>query len=55
MNKRNVPLFNNIQYEYKEKVDFIRNKDNTGMCPMENKFKDESDITKIYKEIVGNH
>ena len=25
---------NNIKYEYLEKVEFIRNKDNTGMCPM---------------------
>ena len=42
---------NNIKYEYNTKVDFIKNKDNTGMCPMENKFKDESDITEIYKKI----
>ena len=45
---------NNIKYEYKTKVEFIKNKDNTGMCPMENKFKDETDIKKIYEEIVGN-
>lgn len=44
---------NNVKYEYKNKVDFIRNNDNTGMCPMENKFKDEKDITKIYEEIIG--
>ena len=57
ISKYAIPVLenNNIKYEYKEKVDFIRNKDNTGMCPMENKFKDESDIIKIYKEIVGNH
>ena len=45
---------NAIKYEYKTKVEFIKNKDNTGMCPMENKFKDETDIKKIYEEIVGN-
>lgn len=32
---------NNIKYEYNNKVDFIQNNDKTGMCPMENKFKDE--------------
>lgn len=44
---------NNVKYEYKTKVEYIKNKDNTGMCPMENKFKDEQDIIKIYKEIIG--
>ena len=43
----------NIKYQYETKVDYIRNKDNTGMCPMENKFKDEKDIIKIYKEVIG--
>lgn len=43
---------NKIKYEYKTKVPFIINKDHTGMCPMENKFKDEKDIAKIYKEVV---
>ena len=43
---------NHIKYQYKTKVDYIRNKDNTGMCPMENKFKDEKDINKIFKEII---
>lgn len=43
-----------IKYEYKLKVPFIINKDNTGMCPMENKYKDEENITKIYKEVIEN-
>lgn len=43
----------NIKYQYETKVDYIRNKDNTGMCPMENKFKDEKDIKKIYEEVIG--
>lgn len=41
-----------IKYEYLEKVEFIKNKDNTGMCPMENKYKDENDIHKVYMEIL---
>lgn len=41
-----------IKYEYKAKVPYIINKDKTGMCPMENKFKDEEDIQKIYDEII---
>ena len=45
---------NNIKYEYQKKVDYIRNKDNTGMCPMENKYKDEIDMQKIYKEIMNS-
>lgn len=43
---------NNIKYEYREAVDFIQNKDKTAMCPMENKFKDEEDLTKIYDEFI---
>ena len=44
---------NNIKYEYLKKVDYIRNKDNTGMCPMENKYKDEKDINVIYKDMIN--
>ena len=44
---------NNIKYEYSKKVKFIKNKDNTGMCPMENRFKDEKDINNIYNEIFN--
>src|SRR5574344_1615187 len=43
---------NNIKYEYKYKVDYIINQYNTGMCPMENKYKDEQDINKIYNEMI---
>ena len=32
--------------------EYIKNKDNNGMCPMENKFKDEKDILRIYKEVM---
>ena len=44
---------NDIKYEYLEKVDYIKNKDNTGMCPMENKFKNEINIHKIYNQIFA--
>lgn len=43
---------NNIKYEYNKKVEFIQNNDKTGMCPMENKFKDEVDLTAIYEYFV---
>ena len=43
---------NNIKYEYGKKVDYIVNQDKTCMCPMENKYKDESNINKIYNEMV---
>ncbi len=44
---------NDIKYEYNKKVNYIKNKDNTGMCPMENKYKDETDINIIYREMIG--
>ena len=43
---------NGIKYEYNNKVDFIQNNDKTGMCPMENKFKDENDLNVIYNFFV---
>ena len=43
---------NNIKYEYNKKVEYIKNRDNTGMCPMENKYKDEIDINKISNEMI---
>lgn len=50
-----VPVLeeNNIKYEYNEKVEYVKNKDNTGMCPMENKYKDETNINKIYSEMLN--
>lgn len=55
MSKYAVPVLekNNIKYEYNKLVDFIENNDKTGMCPMENKYKDEKDINKIYKEMLN--
>lgn len=43
----------NVKYEYKTKTEYIQNNDKTGMCPMENKYKDEMDIEKIFKEVIG--
>ena len=56
ISKYAIPVLNenNIKYEYKTKVEYIKNRDNTGMCPMENKLKDENDITKKYKETINN-
>ncbi len=52
-----IPILeeNKITYEFKTKVPYIINKNKTGMCPMENKYKDENDIRKIYMEIIKNY
>lgn len=39
---------NNIKYAYNNKAEYIINNTKTGMCPMENKFKDETDLNNIY-------
>ncbi len=44
---------NGVKYEYKEKVDYIINQAKTGMCPMENKYKDQKDINIIYQEMLN--
>lgn len=43
---------NNINYEYGELVDYVINNEKNGMCPMENKFKDEKDLNTIYSFFV---
>lgn len=43
---------NGIEYEYNHKVEYIINNDKTGMCPMENKFKDEKELGNIYNYFV---
>lgn len=54
ISKLAIPVLeeNNIRYEYLNKVDYIVNKTNTGMCPMENKYKDETDIYEIYRQVI---
>lgn len=53
MSQYAIPVLeeNGIQYEYKNLVDYIQNNDKTGMCPMENQYKEEKNIHKIYDEI----
>lgn len=55
ISKYAIPVLeeNNVKYEYNEKVDYIINQTKTGMCPMENKYKDEIDINKIYNEMIN--
>ena len=55
MSEYAIPILeeNHIKYEYKDKVEYIINQTKTGMCPMENKYKDEVNIHKIYSEIIG--
>lgn len=54
MSKYAIPVLerNHIKYEYNTLTEYVINNSKTGMCPMENKYKDESDIYKIYKEMV---
>lgn len=55
MSQYAIPVLeaNNIKFEYRKKVDFIINNDKTGMCPMENRFKDEPDIHVVYNEMIN--
>lgn len=54
MSKYAIPILegNNIKYEYKNLTEYVQNNAKTGMCPMENKYKDEKDIQKIYSEMI---
>ena len=56
LSKYAIPVLeeNHIKYEYETLVPFVQNNDKTGMCPMENKFKDENDIHMIYNEMIKN-
>lgn len=42
----------NIYYEYKQKAEYIINRKKTGMCPMEEKFKNVENAETIYEELV---
>ncbi|MCI9366395.1 MAG: DUF1893 domain-containing protein [Clostridia bacterium] len=55
MSKYAIPILkeNNVKYEYENLVDYIINNNKTGMCPMENKYKEETDINKIYNEMIN--
>lgn len=55
MSKHAIPVLEEkgIKYQYKTLTSYVQNNDKTGMCPMENKYKDETDIDKIYHEMLG--
>lgn len=55
MSQYAIPVLeeNQINYEYKNLTDYVRNNEKTGMCPMENKYKEEEDIYKIYEELLN--
>lgn len=54
MSQYAIPVLeeNNVTYEYKNLVEYIQNNDKTGMCPMENKYKDEKNIKVIYENMI---
>ncbi len=54
MSKYAIPVLeeNHIKYEYKALTEYVINNAKNGMCPMENKYKDEKDINKIYDEMT---
>lgn len=56
MSKYAIPVLeeNKIKFEYENLVDYIINNDKTGICPMENRYKEEKDINKIYREMIEN-
>lgn len=45
---------NSIKYDYKNKVDYIMNNQKSGMCPMEERFKEEKNLEIIYNYFVNN-
>lgn len=46
---------NKIEFQYHSLTDYVQNNDKTGMCPMENKYKDEKDIYKVYEDMVKDY
>ena len=55
MSKLAIPVLEKygVKYEFSKEVEYIENNDKTGMCPMENKYKDEQNAEVIYKEMIG--
>lgn len=55
MSQYAIPVLeeNHIKYEYKKLTDYVQNNDKTGMCPMENKYKEEKSLYKIYEEMLN--
>lgn len=46
---------NKIKYEYKTKTEYVKNNTQTGMCPMEEKFKDENNLKVIYEFFLNKN
>lgn len=55
MSQYAIPVLeqNHVKYEYKNLTNYVQNNDKTGMCPMENKYKEEKHIHKIYDEMLS--
>lgn len=55
MSQYAVPVLeeNHVKYEYKNLTDYVQNNAKTGMCPMENKYKEEKNLHKIYEEMLN--
>ncbi len=45
---------NHVTYAYNYLTEYIQNNDKTGMCPMENKYKEEQDIHKVYEQMLNS-
>ena len=45
---------NHVTYAYNYLTEYIQNNDKTGMCPMENKYKEENDIHKVYEQMLNS-
>ncbi len=54
MSQYAVPVLeeDHVKYEYKNLVEYIQNNEKNGMCPMENKYKDEKNIKVIYENMI---
>ncbi len=54
MSQYAIPILeqNAIRFEYQILTEYVQNNDKTGMCPMENKYKEEKEIEKIYREMI---
>lgn len=54
ISKLAIPVLENakIKYYCNNVVEYIKNNDKTGMCPMEEKYQQETDISKIYYDKI---
>lgn len=53
MSKAAIEIFkeNNIEFKYSEVVEYIHNRTNTGLCPLEDSVKDENNPEKALEKI----